>query len=270
MSKKLFKRIASIDLIPVSGLAKTFNYPPFRIDFETDLDRFASTKIRLYNPNKATIEACDPVKVGTSFQYADLVLTAGYEDLNGVVCGGKIFQIKVTYAGTDKILELSVSEKAGIWSETNILKSYKKTPASVILADICETSNIQIGKISLGEDKLLSYGATSLRKAIDDICNNTNSEFYFDEGKIFIVGKSIPSLPSQIYLDHTSGLIGRPEKLEKKRWKVRSLFRHEFRFNQVIKVRGGELDSQIKIIKGKGKFSTHSNEAYSEIEGIEI
>lgn len=270
MNKKLFKRIASIDLIPVSGLAKTFIYPPFRIDFETDFDRFASTKIRLYNPNKNTIEACDPVKVGSSFQYADLVLTAGYEDLSGIVCGGKIFQSKVTNSGTDKILELSISEKAGVWSETNILKSYKKTPANVILADICESSNIQIGKISLGENKLLSYGATSLRKAIDDICNNTGSEFYFDEGKIYIVSKTSSAQPSQIYVDYTSGLIGRPEKLEKKRWKVRSLFRHEFRFNQVIKVKGGDLDSQIKIIKGKSKFSTHSNEAYSDIEGIEI
>lgn len=270
MSKKLFKRIASIDLIPVSGLAKTFNYPPFRIDFETEYDQFASTKIRLYNPNKNTIEACDPVKVGSVFQYADMILSAGYEDLSGVVCGGKIFQSKVANSGTDKILELSVSEKAGIWSETNILKSYKSTPANVILADICESSNIQIGKISLGETKLLSYAATSLRKAIVDICNNTESEFYFNEGKIYIVGRSSSSPSSQIYLDYTSGLIGRPEKLEKKRWKIRSLFRHEFRFNQVIKVKGGELDSQVKIIKGKSKFSTHTNEAYSDIEGLEI
>ncbi len=269
MSKKLFGRVASIDLRPTRGLAKTFVYPPFRIDFETDFDRFASTKIRLYNPNKETIESVAPSKIANGYSYTDLVLTAGYMDTNGIVCGGKIYQNKLVNSGTDKILELSVSEKAGIWSESNILKSYKQMQVSAILADICSTANFQIGKITPGEDKLMSYGATSLRKSIDDLCNLTKSEYYFDDGKIYIIAKDGSLAPSQIYIDYTSGLIGRPEKLDKKRWKIRSLFRHEFRFNQLIFVKGGDLNSQIKILKGKNKFSTHSNEAYADIEGIE-
>jgi hypothetical protein len=147
-------------------------------------------------------------------------------------------------------------------------KSYGKLPAQIIISDILTNSDVLIGKIQLKNNLLISYTSSTLKKSVDDICRMTESEFYFKENRIFIQPIGYNPVPSQILLDYTSGLLDRPEKIENKKWKIKSLFRHEFRLNQVLYVQAGDLDSQIKIVKGKSRFSSHAD-SNSEFEGVE-
>ena len=266
---RLYKRTAELEIKPVSGASKTFSSPPFRIDFETEFDRFSSTKIKLYNPNQDTIDSVASQKIAGELQYAKLFLTAGYEDSAGVVVAGSIYKYSNKKQGADRILELQSTEQASSWSESVFRKNYKDFPAQLIILDILEKSDILIGKIELKNNILLNYTSSTLKKSVDDICRMTESEFYFKENRIYIQPVGYSPIPSQILLDYSSGLIDRPEKIENKKWKIKSLFRHEFRLNQVLYVKGGDLDSQIKIIKGKSRFSSHAD-SNSDFEGVEV
>lgn len=269
IGSRLYKRTAELEIQPVAGISKTFSSPPFRIDFETEFDRFSSTKIKLYNPNQDTIDSVESKKIAGRLQYAKLFLTAGYEDSAGIVVAGSIYKYTNKKQGADRILELQSTEQASSWSSSVNRKSYKKLPAQIIISDILANSDILIGKIQLKNNTLISYTSSTLKKSVDDICRMTESEFYFKENRIFIQPIGYTPVPSQILLDYTSGLIDRPEKIENKKWKIKSLFRHEFRLNQVLYVQAGDLDSQIKIVKGKSRFSSHAD-SNSEFEGVEV
>jgi hypothetical protein len=267
---QLFSRVAEVEITPaVGGIAKTFSYPPFRIDFETEFDQFNSTKLRLYNPNQDTIDSVQPKVIGGNKRYPDIFVTAGYKDLSGVCCSGKIYKFKVNNQSTDLILELECTEQAGVWSNTSIYRSYSKMTAEVILRQILASTDIQVGRIQLGSNPTIKFASTTLQKSITDLCKLTESQFFFRDGELHIQPLDSSPTPSQILLDYSSGLIGKPEKIDSKKWKIQSLFRPEYRRNLVLYVKGGDLDSQIKIVKGKNKFSSHAS-ASADFEGVEV
>jgi len=267
---QLFSRVAEVAITPtLGGIAKTFSYPPFRIDFETEFDQFNSTKLRLYNPNQDTINSIESKTIGGVKRYPDIFVTAGYRDLSGICCSGKIYKYKVSNQSTDRILELECTEQAGVWSNTSIYKSYSKMTAETIIQQILASTDIKVGKIELSKNPTIRFTATSLQKSITDLCKLTESQFFFRDGEIYIQPLESTPVPSQILLDYTSGLIGKPEKIGDKKWKIQSLFRPEYRRNLVLYVKGGDLDSQIKIVKGKNKFSSHA-QANADFEGVEV
>ncbi|EMY78887.1 hypothetical protein LEP1GSC060_0782 [Leptospira weilii serovar Ranarum str. ICFT] len=267
---KLFGRVASLEILPKVGLGKEFRYPPFDLEFETELDKLNLTKVTLYNVNEDTVRLVGAKSKGKGFQYPTALLNAGYKDENGLVVSGEVILPKFKREGTEKKLEFQISGNAGSWSGFYIMKTYTNLPAQTVILDILNQGNIKPGRITLGENKIVNFSAnTTLGDCIRRFCNLTKSEYWFQDGFLHIDSRNPSKKNSGIYLDHSSGLIGVPEK-GRKTWKVTSLFRHKFKKNTVITVKGGGLDSECRIVSGKHKFSTFDSSNYSELEVLPI
>lgn len=52
---KLFGRTVSLEILPTTGAAKEFCYPPFNFEFETELDGLNLTQVTMYNANEETL-----------------------------------------------------------------------------------------------------------------------------------------------------------------------------------------------------------------------
>ncbi|WP_061254191.1 phage protein [Leptospira interrogans] len=267
---KLFGRVVSLEILPKTGLGKEFTYPPFDLEFESDLEKLNITKVLIYNANDDTIEMVGAKTKGQGFLYPTAMLSAGYKDENGLVVSGEVILPKMRQEGPNKILEFTISANAGSWNSFYIMKTYSKLPAQTVILDILTQGNIKPGSITLGEDKVINFSATkSLGECIKSFCELTHSQYWMQDGLLHISPLDPPSKPSTIFLDNSSGLIGVPEKGQKT-WKVTSLFRHKFKLNQVIAVKGGSLDGECRIVKGKHRFSTFQTTNYTELEVLPL
>lgn len=262
----LFQRQISVEILPLQGLSRTFANP-FHISFETEFDRFNSSTVRLFNPNKQTIAATESQKSGRGRKYPQLNLTAGYKDEHGMVVSGEIYESKTKKEGPDNILEMKVSEKAGSWGATQIMKNYYRLNVSLILPDIISRAKLELGLFQLGSDVRVSHYSRTLKNSIENLCKLSESEYYWENGKINIQPLSPSSKNAVILLDYSSGLIGHPEK-DNGQWKVRSLFRHKLKKNVSVRVSSAEFDGQLRITKGKHKFSNFESDSYTEFLGV--
>lgn len=52
---KLFGRTVSLEILPATGAAKEFSYPPFNFEFEAELDGLNITQVTMYNVNEETL-----------------------------------------------------------------------------------------------------------------------------------------------------------------------------------------------------------------------
>lgn len=263
---KLFGRVASLEILPKVGLGKEFRYPPFDFEFETELDKLNLTRVTIYNVNEDTLRLIGAKSTGKGFQYPTAMLSAGYKDENGLVVSGEVILPKFKQEGTERKLEFQISGNAGSWSSFYIMKTYSNLPAQTVILDILNQGNLKPGRITLGENKIVNFSAnTALGDCITRFCNLTKSQYWFQDGFLHIDSLDPMKKTSSVYLDHSSGLIGVPEKGQKT-WKVTSLFRHKFKKNMIITVKGGKLDSECRIVSGKHKFSTFDSSSFSELE----
>ncbi|PKA03770.1 hypothetical protein CH375_15045, partial [Leptospira ellisii] len=168
--------------------------------------------------------------------------------------------------GADRKLEFRISGSVGAWTKAYIMKTYVDLPARTVIADILNQANLKAGRIRLGVNKTINFSAnTELGDCIRRFCNLTKSQYWFQDGLIHFDASDPAPKRGSIFLDYTSGLIGVPEKGQKT-WKVTSLFRHKFKKNAVVSVKGGGLDSECRIVGGTHKFSTFGDVCYSELE----
>lgn len=168
---------------------------------------------------------------------------------------GEIIYPKWKQEGIDKKLEFQISGSTGAWTRAYIMKTYTNLSARSVIMDILNQGNLKPGRIQLGVNKIVNFSAnTELGDCIRRFCNLTKSQYWFQDGQIHFDS-----------LDPSSGLIGVPEKSQNT-WKVTSLFRHRFKKNMIISVKGGGLDSECRIVRGKHKFSTLATDCFSELE----
>ncbi|TGL77337.1 phage protein [Leptospira yasudae] len=263
---KLFGRVVSLEILPRSGVGKEFTYPPFDIEFETEIGPMNLTTVKIYNVNEDTMNLVGAKSKGSGFQYPSASLSAGYKDKFGVVANGEVIRPQFKQEETNKILEFKISANAASWASSYIMKTYSNLPAMTVILDIIKQGNLKPGRITLGENKIVNFSANvSLGDCIQKFCKLTKSQYWFQDGFLYVDTLSPDKKPSRIFLDDSSGLIGVPEKGQKT-WKIKSLFRHQFKKNVIVSVKGGGLNGDCRIEKGKHVFSTFQTENYSELE----
>ncbi|TGK21683.1 phage protein [Leptospira kmetyi] len=267
---KLFGRVAALEILPKTGSGKEFTYPPFDIEFETEIGPMNLTTVTLYNVNQDTMNLIEGKSKGGGLQYPSAFLNAGYKDENGLVVSGEVIRPKMTQDGTNRILEFQISANAGAWSSFYIMKTYSKLPAMTVILDILDRGDLKPGRINIADNKIINFSAnTSLGDCIRRFCSLTKTQYWFQDGLLHIDSLQPQKKPSAIFLDDSSGLIGTPEK-EQTTWKIKSLFRHKFKKNVIVSVKGGGLDADCRIVKGKHFFSTLKSECYSELEVLPL
>jgi len=261
----LFNAVADLN---ING--REFSGPPFSIEFEQTLEnnKPASAIVRLYNPALDTIKAAEATKQGRSFVYPVMTIDAGYEENRGTCIVGEITDYKVKLSGADKILEMKVADKTTKWSNAIINKTWSNTTASTILRSMLSEVGINAGTIELGNDFIYKRLTVSyLKQGIKKVIRDTDSIYFFNNG-VFTVEPSTPGQKKAVLLTYKTGLIEKPEKIQKG-LKFKTLFMCQLVTGSVVHIQTEGIDKTFKIRKGKKKFSTFGNNE-CEFEGVEI
>jgi|GEM_PF-5502255 len=235
--------------------SKTFSYPPFSIEFETeeDLDVLRSTTIRLYNPNDDTLSSCKGEKKGQITEYPLIEVEAGYKDNMGKVFKGEIIDYKLKKTKVDRILEIQVADKTAlIWATKIINKTYQDMKASEIIKDMAGDRS---GYISLGNDKFYKrFVARRFHYAVRRIAKETGSNYYCTNGYLNMKPAGFIE-NNAIILGFDSGLIDIPEYI-KGGYRIKTLFLYELTPGRSIKLQTKNIKSIFRVKNVKKMFSS--------------
>jgi hypothetical protein len=254
--KALFKKICNLNIA-----GKLFTYPPFSIEFEQTFsaDKPSVTKAKLYNPNRDTIKAAEGKIRGQTKEYPSIQIEAGFEDDYGTVCVGEVNDYKIITQGVDIILELTVGDMTGAWSNMMIGESYKNMGGDAIAKDIMKKSGIN-ANVVMGEiKKFRTFSASSFKDALQKLTKETKSTFYIKNGTLFIEPKNPTGKKSVAYISPTSGLKGGIEK-DAKGYKFKTLFMYKIGMSDVVQIEDKFYSkTNVRVIEGKKVFSTFGN-----------
>ena len=263
---QLFNRVCELTL----G-TKKFSSPPFSIEFEQTfaLSAISATVIKLYNPNKDTIKMAEPKKTGKTYTYANCIMSAGYTDESGTCITGEVVSFAVTQSGTDRILELKVTDKTQKWATAQIMQTFENIRASQLIKKVLTDLNIDYRSQELGED--ITYKkitVTTLTQLMNRIVKDTKSIYYFKNG-VFEIRPISDSKKNSIYLlTPRTGLVGSVNKIPTG-IKFKTLFLYKIQPLDVVKIESRDQSGYFKITKGKKIFSTFG-EGESEFEAVAL
>ena len=239
-------------------------YPPMKMEFEiTFSDRGSSqAKAKLYNPAPDTVSACQ--KRGSSF--AKITIAAGYEADYGTCMTGDIIKHEVK-PGSDRVLEMTVSDKSSLWASTIINKSWSGIiSARDVATQIFKQVGIVPADMKFKTEKVyergIAFSGVPFRTCMERIARDTGSRFLFKNGQAYFLHNAAGT-GTAIVLGYSSGLLEAVKTGSG--YKIKSLF--------LYKISGGSLvqlvtnDTMVNLRAGKGKhvFSTDGN-AHSEFE----
>ena len=250
---QLYKRVATVN---IGG--REFKSPPFSIEFEQKvvIGALTMTELRLYNPNKDTIKSAEGKKIGNYTDGPQVTIDAGYEDDHGTCTLGKSASYEVKQNKADTILTMKIYDETSKWANSVIATTYKNQSASGLIRSMASMVGISTDSIKVGTDKTYpTFTAMYFRDALCKLCNDTGSEFFFQNGVLTVQSKTTPGTANAILLNSGTGLIGVPEKSQIG-IKFKTLFLYKLMGGSIVKIESKNYNSAFKIISGKKTFST--------------
>lgn len=277
----LFHRHLVVTLEGADGKTKTFeHYIPSDLQYSIEFDsKFGSgdpATIKLYNVAQSTLSMLEPKKSGKSTKLASAEISAGYGENLFLLNSGNVIQRKFNYSGVDSILEIKIAPGVGLLDSIWISQSFKKTNAEKILKQILSDNKFPY---SLTESKspveFSQYTINStLRVAIQNLCNLGKLEYEFKSGKLTIypIGGE-KKQDNIVVLNRMSGLIGSPER-KGSVYKVKSLLQPTLGKGEQVRVEyvyfGKQVSVDLKIRNGKHHGGSFGQTYYTEFEAVAI
>ncbi|MDD5774271.1 MAG: hypothetical protein PHX78_12490 [bacterium] len=237
---------------------REFKCPPFSIEFEQKviINAPTMTECKLYNPNNDTIKSAEGTKKGTYYDGPQVVITAGYEEENGICVLGKCSHFEVKRHGADTILAMKIWDTPTIWANTMIATTYNNLKISSIIQAIVNKAGLRFDSIKVGSDKILpTFTAQYFNTALQNLCKDSDSEYFFNNGILTVQSKTKLGTANAILLTPKTGLIDLPEKTQGG-IKFKTLFLYKLMGGSIVKIESNNYNSVFKIIHGKKKFST--------------
>ncbi len=250
---------------------------PFVLKFNAEFSMKGRTNTRadIYNPSDETIENVVP----RDKKNQKIIIDAGYEEDHGICIIGEICTYKVTKAGLERVLEMTISDSATTLSNMKISRTWHQgVKASTVVKDIAMMSNIDPGRIEMENDKKYSRGLslnTTLHNALNQMKRDTGSEYFLRNGKLYFHPKKDQGIKTGVLLSAATGLIDRPEILSvTKEGKyvnqgaVKSLFNYRIGAGEHIRIESENFIGNCKVIKGNHSFS--DDDAYTVMEVVQV
>ena len=265
---QLFNRVAEVTITPPDGVVgKLFSCPPFAMEFDQKIavGSQTTTTLKLINPNMDTINASTPKLINGITKGAEVVISAGYEGSYGTCCVGEAYVQKIQKANTEVTMSLEITDQTSVWSDALVSKSWQNQPASKIIKEMCSLIGLNAGNIVLGVDK--TYPSCTCKQPFSQIvkwmCEDTKSEYYFQNGVFYIQPVQPASKKSVQYLSPATGLIGIPEPTTTngiKSVKFQTLFFYNLNAGDYIQIDSAEFKkATARIMNGTKKFSTYGS-----------
>ncbi|AOH54492.1 phage protein [Peribacillus muralis] len=264
-----FKRVMKVSI----GRA-TFTNEDLHIRFEIIFDddmKPNKNKVQLFNLSKSTI---------STFKQGDtLTVQAGYSNDVGVLSEGKVYSIKTSFDGVDKITTIYSSEgddytKKKIDSKTadkgkkDSITFKKNSKGSTMIRRMLDLLDIKLGApMKLKNDKVYKKGYTISKliyNDLEDIVRDCGSIIYHRRGKL-VIRPLKEGTDERFVLEEASGLIGSPSVFtenNKTGYSVKCLMQHRITTCSIIELKSKTANGKYRAFKGK--HVADKNDFYTE------
>lgn len=283
-----YNRVVELTITSIKGIKKTFLYDKeneseFAIEFESEFGVGKVSTVKLYNPNKTTldlVQKSEP-KPNKKTEYASLELQAGYQSGQGIVCTGNIIDSHFKKQNADYVLEMKISNsKSQLDQFVEGQKNFFNQKVSQIFNQMLPANDISNFNLNFELDPVVKQFAITgtVFQTITALCDLCEASFYFQLEKLIIEGnnktefiKSDLNIPS---FDYKSGLVGSVEQ-KGSTYKVSTLLEPKILIGKLIKLKflninKEPIEGKFKILRGKHSGGTHIQKFNSEFECSKI
>ncbi|SFP19040.1 phage protein [Salibacterium halotolerans] len=238
---------------------RKFHSDDFAVFFDvpfSDEEEAEVVEIEIYNLSESTL---NNMSKGDA-----VILNAGYEGDVGAILLGVLQKKNTEWDGTDKLTTLKCTDASEAWTKQTISKSYKKgIRGSYILQDLANELGVEIGAISLPNDKVYARGRSvsgSITYVMQKVAIDCGATVRVTRGKVFIRDPRYGDETSFL-LSPEHGLVGTPERFEEesedgetvKGWNVTCLLNHRLAEGLHVRVASSTANGRYRIRKGTHK-----------------
>lgn len=253
----------------------------FSVPFGDD-EKVDTIDIQVYNLKDETINAI------TANQMA--VLSAGYEDDNGVIFNGTLKKKETKWEGLDKVTTFKCIDSTEDYTKSVFKKTYgRNTKASLILRELAQAAGLAIGDIDLPVDFVYRSGKMlngKINTLVAEIAKDCEAKLHINKGRIYVRDR-VKGDNLGLNISKETGLIDEPEEIEEevkdekeskltnpkkqiKGYKIKMLLNHKVTTDVIIKLTSKKISGVFRVSKGEHKGDTSGQEYYTECEVVPV
>lgn len=289
MANELFKRTV---VVKTSNNIKLRN-DDFKMTFNVPFDD--DTEV-----NMAEVTVCNLTdSTINKLRYNDTItIEAGYNLDTGIICSGRITDIKTVHDGIDKTTTIEITDGADLSNKTIENKTYANgTKASYILRDLANKVGLAIAKFQVPNDVVYREGYVvdgKIEDAMQNVAMHCGVGCYIHKSKLYI--RPITSGDDlRFTLSADTGLLGTPEAFSEstevseedlkyvsrsrmkvvygkwyiieKGYKVECLLQHRFQVASIVNLKARGINARCRVKAGTHSFDSDFK---TELEMVEV
>lgn len=289
MANELFKRTVIVKTnnnikLKNDDFKMTFNVP-FDDDMEVNM-----AEVTVCNLTDSTINKLR--------RNDTITIEAGYNTDTGIICSGRITDVKTVHDGIDKTTTIEITDGPDLSNKTLENKTYANgTKASYILRDLANTLGLAIAKFQIPNDVTYTEGYVvdgKIEDAMQNIAMHCGIGVYIHKSKLYI--RPITSGDDlRFTLSTDTGLLGTPEAFSEStevseedlkyvsrsrmkvvygKWyiiengyKVNSLLQHRFQVASIVNLKARGINARCRVKSGTHSFDSDFK---TELEMVEV
>ncbi len=289
MGNELFKRTVIIKTNNNITLRNDDYKITFYVPFDDDMD-MNMAEVTVCNLTDSTIN---------KLRYNDTItIEAGYNTDTGIICSGRISNVKTEHDGIDKTTTIEIKDGPDLSSKSLENKTYANgTKASYILRDLANTLNLAIATFQIPNDVRYTSGYVvdgSITEAMENVAMHCGVGCYIHKSKLYI--RPITSGDDLHFtLSVDTGLLGSPEAYSEStevteedlkyvsrsrmkvvfgKWyiiengyKVESLLQHRFQVASIVNLKARGINARCRVKSGTHSFDSDFK---TELEMVEV
>lgn len=250
--------------------------------------------------NKAEVTVCNLTdSTINKLQRNDVItIEAGYGKDTGIICSGRITDVKNIHNGIDKETTIEITDGPDLSSKSLENKTYANgTKASHILRELANRLNLAIAKFQVPNDVRYTSGYVvdgSITEAMQNVAMHCGVGCYIHKSKLYI--RPITSGDDlQFTLSADTGLLGSPEAFSEstevteedlkyvsrsrmkvvygkwyiieKGYKVECLLQHRFQVASIVNLKSKGINARCRVKAGVHSFD---GDFKTELEMVEV
>ena len=289
MANELFNRTVIIKTNNNITLRNKDYKVTFSVPFDDDMD-MNMAEVTVCNLTDSTIN---------KLRYNDTItIEAGYNTDTGIICSGRISDVKTVHDGIDKTTTIEIKDGPDLSSKSLTNKTYANgTRASYILRDLANKLGLAIAKFQIPNDVVYREGYVvdgNITEAMENVAMHCGVGCYIHKSKLYI--RPITSGDDlRFTLSADTGLLGSPEAFSEstevseedlkyvsrsrmkvvygkwyiieKGYKVECLLQHRFQVASIVNLKARGINARCRVKAGTHSFDSDFK---TELEMVEV
>lgn len=252
----------------------------FSVKVTNELNAASTGVIKLYNPSEKTVDKCRPAKGGKNISFIPIKSEVGYVNFTDEILQNFISSFSIYKDGTTRILEINATDKVDskgrIWWDKKVPGTFNGKKASEILEVILSPKKIRFGNTgAISPDPVFKTYNTngSIADEVKALAKRVKFSYSLVSGIVYIISDKDTTGSNVAFLDAENGLIGFPEKVDKKdstsqqeQWegfRLKAIYAQNIQLRQEVSFIDGFGQRQTGRCRGYEKYFSTFEESFS-------